>query len=495
MTSWRGHLSKTLRDPYVWGLLLALGLNALLLASLRSLAVANAPNRGHDFLLLYSAAHALRDHQNPYDPSTMLRYAQASGLPLLYVVDGSGRLNQPYVYPPLFGWLVSPLTLLRARQALLVWRVFSAACVFAGTYGLSAAWRDEVSLVRTRARRLLVSGLSMVAPVTVYGLYWGNPVLLVYGAMGGWVWLLSRRGKRTDLAAGALMSVALLKPQLALMLALFSAACFLRGEGARQRMRSVGKGFAGAALVLLALDLLTTGPGLLLVDWPRSVRSLAGMTSLQPDMPSLLGLLQPSLRRLPAATYSMFSLLVVALTVAAALTLYWLLRTRLSPAILFGLLAAVWCFGSPYAHANDDILFIPGGLALLALLGAFAARLVHAGSPAPRRDTLRAAQPALEYLVRGLAQLLLLALLGLLSLVALLSLYMGGVAQYLHVGAHHLRTNVVIALMPCLLLLALAASVIAMALPGASSRRVLAGANPSRSAPRPEHPEHVAPLP
>src|SRR5215472_10067515 len=117
-------------DVSLWALALTLLGTAVVALSLRPLAEAFQVNQGHDFLLLYAAAHALRDHQNPYEAAVFLRSAQAVGVPPLYLLDSTHRLNQPYVYPPLFAWLVIPFTYLKPLAALLVWRVVSAGCVF-----------------------------------------------------------------------------------------------------------------------------------------------------------------------------------------------------------------------------------------------------------------------------------------------------------------------------------------------------------------------------
>ncbi|MGH2487979.1 MAG: glycosyltransferase 87 family protein, partial [Ktedonobacterales bacterium] len=311
---WRRLMAASARRVSIWSLLLALGVSLGLLWTLQPLAQAYAPNAGHDFILLYAAAHAVRDHQNPYDPATLLRYARMSGVGIVYLVDTSHHLNQPYVYPPLFAWLVIPLTFFSPAHALVAWRAICALGVFAGTYGVTAPWRNEVGILRTQTHRLIFAGLSVVAPVTVYGLYWGNPVELMYAAMGGWVWLLWRRGQWTDVAAGVLMSASLLKPQLALPMAALSAGCFLWGADAMRRRWRVAKGFLGASLVLLLLDLLVTSPALLLA-WPRSILYLARMTNTQSDMPSLLGLLKHYLQQLPVRLYTQITLLVVLVTV------------------------------------------------------------------------------------------------------------------------------------------------------------------------------------
>jgi hypothetical protein len=332
------------------------------------------PNAGHDFRILYAAAMTLRVRQNPYDPAVLLPHIIATGLDRRYLVNGTGVLVQPYVYPPIVAWAVIPLTHLSPSRALLVWRMLSALCVFAGTLGLSAAWNSTSGLrpFGTRTHQVLLAALVTCSPLAVYVYYWGNPVVLVYAAMGGWCWLLTRNRSRTDTLAGVMMTVALLKPQLALPLALLAAFCLVSGPEAASRRWRIARAFGVACVVLLGLDVLLLGPALLLA-WPRSIAYLSGMIYTQPDMPSLIELLRPILvphspRIQSAALYG-----VMLLGAVAVICLYRTLRDTWMPMALLALLTVIWCFATPYAHANDALLLVPGGLALvlalIALLG------------------------------------------------------------------------------------------------------------------------------
>ncbi len=273
----------------IWLPLIAVGLSLLVLWLIHPLSAPFHFNAGHDFMILYGSASALHDHKNPYNRSILLPYIEKTGIPRFALVSGDGQLSQPYVYPPLFAWLAIPLTYLSPSSALLVWRVISAVGIFAGTYGLTAPLRAEAAIFGTRLRRLVLAALVLLAPMTVYGLYWGNPVALVYTALGCAVWALARGERWADITAGALMTVTLLKPQLALPLAVLAVACFLHESGAGERWRRIGFGFFGMCLFLLLLDLLATGPTLL-VEWPRAILLLSQLAQFQPDMPSLLGL-------------------------------------------------------------------------------------------------------------------------------------------------------------------------------------------------------------
>ena len=347
-------------------MLLWLGLLLLALVMIYSQAGVVEPNAGHDFILLLSAAQAIRGNLSPYDPFVIVHFASLDGVPLYHLLNG-GRATQPYVYPPLFAWLVQPFTHLNTVSALWLWRALSACAIFLGTYGLALTWRKESDLFSTRSRRLMIAALVTLAPLSVYGLYWGNPAALVYAALGVAIWALTRNQARFDVIAGVIMTVLLLKPQLALPLGLLAALCFLQGSDAWQRRRRVFAGFVGATVLLLAADLLVTGPQMLL-DWPRSILYLEQFSNGQPDMPSLIGLFWVYLSPLPSALYQGLSLVILGACAIIVAVLYMRLRSTWVPAALFGLLTVVWCFGTPYAHANDEILLVPGGFAVLAAL-------------------------------------------------------------------------------------------------------------------------------
>src|SRR5712691_1230794 len=172
--SWLGRI----RSMRVSTLIIAVALAASLLSLPPLLAIANHvhSNTGHDFLLIYAAAEAIRDHQNPYDAATFLRYALATGIPRVLLVNGRGALGQPYVYPPLFAWLVIPLTSLPPHSALFVWRAVSLGSIALGTLGLMTPWaHDGVGgVLASRANRLLLAALVATSPMAFYCIYWGN---------------------------------------------------------------------------------------------------------------------------------------------------------------------------------------------------------------------------------------------------------------------------------------------------------------------------------
>lgn len=370
MRMWRGQVSPS--APQAGGrrgtaMLAGAAVLALaLLPALAYLAPMQLENAGHDFFLLYAAARILHAHHNPYDAALMLREAVSVGLHRTYLVDHqTGDMNQPYVYAPLVAWLIGPLTLLDPTPALILWRMLSLASVFVGTLGVLAPWANSTShrLFAPLRNRLLVATLVTISPLTLYGLYWGNLALVVYGAMGGWLWLLSRNHPRADVLAGAVMSAALLKPQLALPLAGLAFLCLVRGPDAAPRRRHILVGLLASSAGLLLLDVLATGVDLL-VAWPQSVLYLSRMALDQTDMPSLIGAARTTLVLLPVSWQRLVLTSMPLIGAVVVVALWRWLNARLAPAVLFAVLTLLWCIATPYAHANDMLLFVPVGLAL-----------------------------------------------------------------------------------------------------------------------------------
>ena len=338
-------------------------------------------NIGHDFKLLYAAAQMMRAHQNPYDAVAFLHRVVADNV---QYVASHGQLTQPYVYPPLFAWGVIPLTYLSSQEALLAWQILSLVCVFLGTLALTSLWAftPGARFFANRANRVILAALTATAPITLYAVYWGNPVVLVYGAMGGWVWALRRGHARSDVVAGTLMTGALLKPQLALPLAIIAVFCLVQGPDAWVRRRRVALSFGITLVALLTLDLLFTGPSLLLA-WRQSVMSLSQMIFYQTDMPSLPGLLQPTLIYQSLRVQQYFLVGIGLLGAATVIYLYCRLYRTWTPGALLALLTLVWCLVSPYGHANDELFYIPGGFAIVSALVAMLGRAAS-GSTLPK---------------------------------------------------------------------------------------------------------------
>src|SRR5260221_815549 len=260
--------------------------------------------------------------------------------------------------------------------------------------------------------------------------------------MGGWMWALGRNQRSADLGAGALMRAARLKPQLALALAVISVLCLTQGPSASVRRTRVAVSFVGTCVVLLALDVLTTGPALLYA-WPRSVLYLSHLTFEQTDMPSLLGLFGYFLTKLPSQIYSAIMWGTTLAGIGAISVLYWRLRHTWNSLTLLGLPTVGWGFTTPYGHANDEVLLVPTGLAIVDGKTQTFATLQARGAL-----TMLLAQRAAA--LRTLTQWALASL-------ALVALWFGGVLLLLPYPLHHVLGYFAPTIVPTLLLVTIAA--------------------------------------
>jgi Glycosyltransferase family 87 len=145
-----------------------------------------------------------------------------------------------YVSPPPLAWVVVPLTVLPYRVAYWIWSAILVAA-------LALAWQLAAP-GRRRARVLFLVGAIGWLPV-IYGLQLGQPALLVAASVAACYALLTRN---RQIAAGAVLGVLVLKPQLALLI---PAALLVTGRW---------RAFAASAVVVAALALASAvalGPG------------------------------------------------------------------------------------------------------------------------------------------------------------------------------------------------------------------------------------------
>jgi hypothetical protein len=158
-------------------------------------------NFHNDFTFYYAAARLGLVHSwsRLYDLSLQQEQLDAIGSNI--------RVAQlaRYVSPPPLAWLVVPLTALPYRAAYWVW---SAVLVIA----LWLAWRSAAPS-RGRARVIFLVAAVGWLPI-VYGLQLGQPALLVAAAVATCYALLARD---RQLAAGAVLGLLVLKPQLGLL--------------------------------------------------------------------------------------------------------------------------------------------------------------------------------------------------------------------------------------------------------------------------------------
>jgi len=156
-----------------------------------------------DFRVFYVAAEAGLRYGWPsmYDPATLR--ALSSGFPAGQNVIDS---ELTYANPPLFAWLLAPLTLLPVPIAYAIWSVFSLACLY-------WSWRLAAPFAGLAKVALLVAGLAMW-PV-IDALYFAQPSLLIIALVAAAWWLCAR--DRPVPAGVALAFATALKPQVMLL--------------------------------------------------------------------------------------------------------------------------------------------------------------------------------------------------------------------------------------------------------------------------------------
>jgi hypothetical protein len=181
----------------IWGgvLLLGFDLYAAVVTYIPEYRIRN------DFRLVYGAALAAERDGFSHLYDLPAQKAAVEGI-------GQGFYWSPFLNPPPLAWLAAPFTALPFTPAIVVWTVLLLAAALL-TWYLAAPGG-----VLTRAAHLaLWLGLFPVA----FGLMVGQPVALVAAALAG-CWWLAERGR--PVAAGLVLSVIAIKPQVALLVPL-----------------------------------------------------------------------------------------------------------------------------------------------------------------------------------------------------------------------------------------------------------------------------------
>lgn len=232
-----------------------------------------------------------------------------------------------YVSPPPLAWLVVPFTLLPYRVAYWAW-----SAILLGS--LALVWRLAAP-GRGRARVIFLVAAVGWLPI-VYGLQLGQPALLVAAAVAVSYGFLRRN---SDWAAGAVLGLLVLKPQLALLV---PPALLVTGRW---------RAFAASALVLAVI-----GAASAVALGPRGIADYQGILSFATTVP------ENQSQTLAAWIHNLDATRVVQALIAIwTLALVYRLRARgveftLAIALAGGLAA------SPYVH-YDDLTML--GLAML----------------------------------------------------------------------------------------------------------------------------------
>lgn len=159
-----------------------------------------------DFIQFWTAAELLTSGQNPYDPA--LQASVQAKLGWDRATDGFGMYDYlPYYYPPWLGLAFAPFLLLGFPLAKLTWLILCTEFLVLG------------GLIAARAAR-------GIGPILAVGVFVGFGFSLKAAAMGQVAplvlllivaaWRLL--GQRRDFAAGAMLALLTIKPQLTLLL-------------------------------------------------------------------------------------------------------------------------------------------------------------------------------------------------------------------------------------------------------------------------------------
>lgn len=306
----------------------AIGLGANLFAEpLRSL----RDWRETDFVVFASAARMVAAGAHCLYCATGQRTAERAymGVPL------PSGVFQPFVNPPAAAWLMQPLASLPPEAALSIFLAGAVACMISAC---AVAFRQLVPQFGHRLRLIVV--LAAVASLpAAYGLalgQWGP--YLVLPAILAVVWL---EQDRRHIAAGLLLSLALVKPQLVVLVPL---ALVLT-----HAWRSLA-GFACGAVVWATTTIAILGAHTL--DWPAlAAGGSSAVASEGLGLPGLGALL--SGRAIAAALVS--AALTAAVVAAAVLN-----RHRLrDPAAAVALALAASVLVASHVNADDFILMAP----------------------------------------------------------------------------------------------------------------------------------------
>jgi len=310
----------------------------------------NGKTFGADWAMFMGAAGMMRQGQNPYAHSALYRAEKQllsrQRLPILKHQE-TVRVGNP----PLFFWALEPLPSRPfqpvALAGILVLYLLSIAGFIAALYRFG--WK----------RYTLAALCFILMPQVVLGMFDGNVIGLVFAGIG----LSLALAPRYPALAGAVLSVAWLKPPVALPIVLLIAAFHVA------RPARLVAGFSLISASLFGLTLLTTG-------WSSVVNWIAGLVGYsqdmrtQPDVASLAGLY---VRWMPSVGRSALEALSLGLAIAIT-AVYWY-RVRRNAPLDFARdawLWMVWMLATPYAHFYDEmILAIP----IAALLGRHGHRL------------------------------------------------------------------------------------------------------------------------
>jgi len=159
----------------------------------------------------------------------------------------------PYLNPPVFAWLLLPLSLLPYGVALVIWNAFILGCLV--VIWRVTVWRAAPTLtlpqrgrdIAQRGREILLLLAALALYPVVLGLALGQVTMVVLVAVALCYWLMRRD---RPLLAGLVLALIVIKPQAAFLVPVALLAA---------RRYRVCLGFALAVIPMAALSLLAVG--------------------------------------------------------------------------------------------------------------------------------------------------------------------------------------------------------------------------------------------
>jgi len=316
-------------------------------------ALAHAPATGQDLRTFYAAAVVLRHGGDPYDPRQLARWEERLYRP----TTAAGRTalaENPYVQGPPLAIALLPLV---GQPVGLIYRGWAIILALAAAVALALSarlWPMGASGGASGSRSLRYAGLLLVSPITFVGVFLGQPDAILLLAFVGALTLY----RRYPLAAGALVALGLVKPQIMAGPLLLVAALAWR-EG---RIFRYMAGLLLGCGVLLGASAAIAGPAIVL-EWARGLAGFGATTVYaQVDVSSL------STLYVGWAPHALAVICVVAgLGAWAALSVGLWTTARCAEGRRWWLMTALtlWLLVTPYAHPHDDALLLPAAWYLL----------------------------------------------------------------------------------------------------------------------------------
>ncbi len=316
---------------------------------------------GSDFRVFYGAARLLAAGANPYHGSALLHLER-----LLTRGHSHVRSSSTYEYLPIVALLVVPLTALRFWSAYAVFTTIAVMVTIASVFALARGlgWR----------RPAVPAVLTPLLWASLNGYLMGQLDAFLLGVLAS---ALLLRLRLRVLAAGAVLGLAWLKPQLLIpAVPLLALSCWPD----RRRVVRVLAGFVGCS-VAIALVQIALIPSSLAAWWGSLVGFTQALPTLHARLAGLVGLFADIPRALrPSDAVTGYPSLViagtgalVALAVALRLAARRAQRGGADPGavvLAVGLPMAIWLLVIPYDRAYDLVLLAPVALVVIGRDGA-----------------------------------------------------------------------------------------------------------------------------